>query len=78
MPTNTKEEIKDSRKASIHNTLTIMAKKDSHKNEPVSVNNSPYKGKFREGKEYIIKGKYKLVNYAKGGAFGDVFLAKHI
>ena len=26
-------------------------------------------------KEYIIKGKYKLLNYLKGGGFGDIFFA---
>ena len=33
---------------------------------------------FTGEKEYIIKSKYKLLNYCKGGAFGDVFFAKHI
>lgn len=28
--------------------------------------------------DYLIKQKYKLMNYCKGGAFGDVFFAKHI
>jgi serine/threonine protein kinase len=32
---------------------------------------------FAEGQEHIIKQKYKLVNFGKGGAFGDVFFAKH-
>ena len=26
----------------------------------------------------MIKDKYKLTNYCKGGAFGEVFFAKHI
>ena len=30
---------------------------------------------FSSDKEYIIKGKYRLVNYCKGGAFGDVYFA---
>lgn len=29
-------------------------------------------------KEYVIKGKYKLLNYVKGGGFGDIFFARHI
>ncbi len=33
---------------------------------------------LKEDKEYIIKGKYKLLNYVKGGSFGDIFFAKHI
>ena len=33
---------------------------------------------FTGEKEYIIKQKYKLLKYCKGGAFGDVFFAKHI
>ncbi len=33
---------------------------------------------FSGEKEYIIKQKYKLLNYCKGGAFGDVFFARHI
>ena len=32
---------------------------------------------FTNEQEYVIKNKYKLVNYCKGGAFGDVFFAKH-
>lgn len=28
-------------------------------------------------KDYLIKGKYMLVNFCKGGAFGEVFFAKH-
>lgn len=26
----------------------------------------------------MIKNKYKLLNYVKGGGFGDVFFARHI
>lgn len=28
-------------------------------------------------KEYLIKGKYILENFCKGGAFGEVFFARH-
>lgn len=35
-------------------------------------------GKFTADIDYIIKEKYKLSNYCKGGAFGDVFFAKHV
>jgi hypothetical protein len=38
----------------------------------------PQVANFTGEKEYIIKSKYKLLNYCKGGAFGDVFFAKHI
>ena len=38
----------------------------------------PQVANFTGEKEYIIKQKYKLLNYAKGGAFGDVFFARHI
>jgi hypothetical protein len=36
-------------------------------------------GKFSQGEacEYLIKGKYRLMSFCKGGAFGDVFFAKH-
>ena len=27
---------------------------------------------------YLIKGKYRLESFCKGGAFGEVFFAKHI
>ena len=33
---------------------------------------------FNNDQEYIIKEKYKLLNYIKGGGFGDVFFAIHI
>lgn len=37
----------------------------------------PQVANFSQDKEYIVKQKYKLLNYCKGGAFGDVFFAKH-
>ena len=37
----------------------------------------PQVANFSGEKDYIIKGKYRLANYCKGGAFGDVFFAKH-
>ena len=33
--------------------------------------------KFTGEREYLIKGKYVLLNFCKGGAFGEVFFAKH-
>ena len=33
---------------------------------------------FTNELDYIIKGKYKLMNYLKGGGFGDIFFAKHV
>lgn len=33
---------------------------------------------FNNGTDYIIKGKYKLMNYLKGGGFGDIFFARHV
>ena len=36
-------------------------------------------GKFTSAdtSDYLIKGKYRLLSFCKGGAFGDVFFAKH-
>ena len=33
---------------------------------------------FEGDNDYIIKDKYKLTNHVKGGAFGEVFFAKHL
>jgi hypothetical protein len=38
----------------------------------------PQVANFSGDREYVIKQKYKLLNYCKGGAFGDVFFACHI
>ena len=38
----------------------------------------PQVANFTGDKEYTIKQKYKLLNYCKGGAFGDVYFAKHV
>ncbi len=38
----------------------------------------PQVANFTGEKDYIIKQKYKLLNYCKGGAFGDVFFARHV
>ena len=32
---------------------------------------------FNQETDYVIKGKYVLKNYIKGGGFGDIFIAKH-
>jgi len=34
-------------------------------------------GKFISDKDYLIKGKYILIKFCKGGAFGEVFFARH-
>eukprot|EP00347_Sterkiella_histriomuscorum_P016337 403353577 len=40
-----------------------------------NINNKPEA--FNQDTDYIIKGKYILKNYIKGGGFGDIFIAKH-
>ncbi len=32
----------------------------------------------QEQEPYIIKGKYKLINFYKAGGFGQIFFAKHL
>lgn len=38
----------------------------------------PQVANFAGDKEIIIKQKYKLTSFNKGGAFGDVFFARHV
>ena len=63
------EESKHKTKKTSENKLAIR-NKDSSSSFKVSA--------FNNDLEYTIKEKYKLSMYCKGGAFGEVFFAKHI
>lgn len=59
----------------------IRSKKSSEKKITIrnkDSNQSFQMSAFSNDAEYVIKEKYKLSNYCKGGAFGEVFFAKHI
>ncbi|CDW87272.1 UNKNOWN [Stylonychia lemnae] len=52
----------------------IIGKQPQQKiDSTVNINNN-----FNPEADYIIKSKYILKNYIKGGGFGDIFVAKHI
>ena len=56
-----------------------IKKKDLQADVMMLVNKKqPQVANFSSDKDYVIKEKYKLLNYLKGGAFGDVYFARHI
>lgn len=57
-----------------------LRKKQLNNKQPEQLVNKkqPQVANFTGITEYVIKQKYKLLNYCKGGAFGDVFFACHV
>ena len=55
-----------------------MSPTNNKQPEPLVNKKQPQVANFTGIKEYVIKQKYKLLNYCKGGAFGDVFFACHV
>ncbi len=50
----------------------------SNKSRKVKEEKKQKKGEDGNTEHYIIKDKYQVLNWAKGGGFGDIFIARHI